>query len=207
MIPPLAGGRGSFVLRLVRHLDRRTGRSRIQVHPHASRSRPPRGGVKTMATVHALGKPHAGVPRLVATSALLLLLVANGCVERRYTIRSDPPGALAIVNGEEIGPTPVSRPFTYYGDRRIQLQREGYEPLNVVQPIDAPWYDNLFTEFFTENLIPYTFRDERDYTYRLQETRPTDAADLLREGDAMRAQGQTIPPPRSGGLRAFLGLE
>jgi hypothetical protein len=137
----------------------------------------------------------------------LSIATASGCVERRYTIRSDPPGALVVVNGEEIGPTPVSRAFTFYGDRKIRLQREGYEPLEVVQPIDAPWYDNLATEFFTENLIPYTFRDEREYTYKMKEVRPTETPDLLRDAEALRAQAQTIPPPRRKGIAGFFGFD
>ena len=63
-------------------------------------------------------------PLAGAAGALLIGLATglgslSGCVERRYTIRTDPPGALVIVNGEEIGPTPVSRSFIYYGDRKI----------------------------------------------------------------------------------------
>lgn len=135
------------------------------------------------------------------------LTMFSGCVERRYTIRSDPPGALVIVNGEEIGPTPVSRAFVFYGDRRVRLQREGFEPLDVVQPINAPWYDNLATEFFTENLIPYTFRDEREYTYKLKPVRTTETPDLLRDAEALRTQGQTIPQPQSQGIRGFFGLD
>ena len=79
----------------------------------------------------------------------------------------NPPGALAIVNGEEIGPTPVSRIFYYYGDREITFLLDGYETKTVIQPINAPWWDNLVTEFFTENLVPFNLRDEREFTYKM----------------------------------------
>jgi hypothetical protein len=138
------------------------------------------------------------------TAALSVAL--SGCVERRYTIRSDPPGALVIVNGEEIGTTPVSRAFVYYGDREIRLMREGYETLEVVQPIDAPYYDNLLTEFFTENLVPFTLRDERAFNYKLSPETAVDANDLLNRGEALRSQGQSIPPPRRQGLLGWLGF-
>ena len=81
-----------------------------------------------------------------AAAALLLLAglsLFSGCVERRYTIRSDPPGATVIVNGEEIGPSPASKSFVYYGDREITLMLDGYETKTVIQPIKAPWWDNL----------------------------------------------------------------
>ena len=76
--------------------------------------------------------------------ALLIALATGlggltGCVERRYTIRTNPPGALAIVNGEEIGPTPISRSFVYYGDREITLMLDGCETKTVIEPINAPW--------------------------------------------------------------------
>src|SRR5258707_15345494 len=46
---------------------------------------------------------------------LVLLLATlgslSGCVERRYTVRTNPPGALLVANDEEIGATPTSRSF------------------------------------------------------------------------------------------------
>jgi hypothetical protein len=142
---------------------------------------------------------------------VLMLLLAvpvglTGCVERRYTIRTNPPGALVIVNDEEIGPSPVSAPFTYYGDRSITFMLDGYKTQTVVQPIKAPWYDNYLTEFFTENVIPYTFRDEREFTYDLQPSTLPEIEPLRDRGQALRSQAQTIPPPRRGGILGFFGF-
>jgi hypothetical protein len=138
-----------------------------------------------------------GRGRLALLSGLATGLIAlAGCVERRYTIRSNPPGALAIVNGEEIGPTPISRSFTYYGDREITLMLDGHETFTTIQPINAPWWDNFVTEFFTENLIPYTFRDEREYCYQLAPATNPEKNSLVGRAEALRAQGQILPPPR-----------
>jgi hypothetical protein len=139
--------------------------------------------------------------------AFLALAGLSGCVERRYTIRTDPPGALAIVNGEEIGVTPVSRAYTYYGVRRVRLVREGYETLEIEQPFEAPLYDNLLTEFFTENLIPYTFRDERTLTYKLKPEVPADPNILRERAEALRTEAKTLPPRRRGGILGFFGLD
>jgi len=134
-----------------------------------------------------------------------------GCVERRYTIRTNPPGALAIVNGEEVGPTPVSKSFVYYGDREITLMLDGFETHTVIQPINAPWWDNYFTEFLTENMIPYTFRDEREYVYQLAPSVIPDKNDLAARAEALRSVGATLPPPRSKWLsdyiKEWLGIE
>ncbi len=107
---------------------------------------------------------HARTRRPAALLMLVALGLLSGCVERRYTIRSDPPGATVIVNGEEIGPTPASKSFYYYGNREITLMLDGYQTRTVIQPINAPWWDNYVTEFFTENIVPVSLRDEREYT-------------------------------------------
>src|SRR5439155_18204145 len=89
-----------------------------------------------------------------ALLGLAVVLGQTGCVKRRYTIRTDPPGATVIVNNEEIGRTPVSRSFTFYGDREITMIMDGYKTQRVIQPIKSPWYDNYLTEVFTENFLP-----------------------------------------------------
>ena len=143
--------------------------------------------------------------RLPWTLALLVPLLA-GCVERRYTIRTDPPGALAIVNGEEIGPTPVSKSFTYYGDREVTLMLDGFKTEQQVVQIKPPWWDNLITEFVSENLIPITFRDEREYQYKLRTEANPVTPDLLNRANQLRGFGQAPPPPREPTLRERLGL-
>ena len=87
-----------------------------------------------MGKLQAIGRGPAALLLLAGVSLL------PGCVERRYTIRSDPPGATVIVNGEEIGPTPASKSFVYYGEREITLMLDGYETKTVIQPITAPWW-------------------------------------------------------------------
>ena len=136
----------------------------------------------------------------------LLACALPGCVERRYTIRSEPPGALAIVNGEEIGVTPVSRSFTYYGDRDITLMKDGFATKRIVEPIAAPWWDNLATEFFTENVVPVTLRDEREFKYALEPATIPPRDELLQRGENLRAQGQVAPVPRRSGILGLLGF-
>ena len=57
------------------------------------------------------------------------------------TVRSNPPGALVYVDDYQIGTTPVSTDFVYYGTRKIRLIKDGYDTLTVQQPFPVPWYE------------------------------------------------------------------
>ena len=81
-----------------------------------------------------------------------------------------------------------------------------YQTLSVVQPMDAPWWDNIFTEFFSENLVPITLRDEREFHYRLVPSSNPPVNDVLGRGDELRVQAQAPPPPRRGGFLGFFGF-
>ena len=136
----------------------------------------------------------------------LVLIASTGCVKRRYTIRTDPPGAAVFVNGEEVGTSPVSKSFTYYGTREVTLVADGYQTQKVLQPVDAPWWDNGVTDFFTENLLPLTLRDEREFQFRMVPAQNPPTADLLDRAQALRQQGQIPPPPQRRTLLQWLGL-
>ena len=144
--------------------------------------------------------------RWLVLAGLIVGMGLTGCVERRYTIRTEPPGALVIANGEAIGITPVSRSFTYYGSRSIRIIKEGYETKDLVQPIKAPWFDNLATEFFTENLIPYTFRDDVEFNYKLEPKQTADPLALQARAEATRREAQAQPKPKRTGVLGFFGF-
>ncbi len=137
---------------------------------------------------------------------ILLGLSSTGCVERRYTIRTDPPGALVIVNKEELGASPVSKSFTFYGDRDITIIADGYATMRVQQPLAAPWWDNRVTEFFTENLLPITLRDEREFTFRMAPATVPATNELIGRADALKSEGQRPPLPRRQGILGWFGF-
>lgn len=103
--------------------------------------------------------PGAGRAALVAV--LLAAGLLTGCVQRRMTIRSNPPGALVYVDDYQVGTTPVSTDFVYYGTRKIRLIKDGYETLTVRQPFPVPWYQVFPLDFVTETVWPGEIRDER----------------------------------------------
>ena len=129
---------------------------------------------------------------------LLCSIALLGCVERRMTIRTNVDsqgGALAIVDNKEIGPTPVSTGFTYYAPCEVRLIRDGYETVTLIQPVPAPWWDSVPLEFFVENLVPFTLRDEREFHYELPPASTVTPDELLGRAQALRTEGQLAADP------------
>ena len=107
------------------------------------------------------------------------------------TIRSQPAGALVYVDDYEIGTTPVSTNFTYYGTRKIRLVKDGYETLTVQQPVPTPWYEIPPLDFFSEHLTPGEVQDQRSFCYQLTPQVLVPSAQLLQRAEGLRAQGHS----------------
>lgn len=124
--------------------------------------------------------------------ALLVLLAAGqtGCVHRRMTIRSVPSGALVKVDGEEIGYTPVSMDFTYYGTREISLTKDGYETQTVMQKVRSPWYQKFPLDAVSDNLLPFEVTNRHEFTYQLQPKVVVPTEELLNRGNLLRSETQ-----------------
>ena len=127
--------------------------------------------------------------------ALLALLVATGCVQRRMTIRSNPPGALVYVDDYQIGTTPVSTDFVYYGTRKLRLVKDGYETLTVRQPFPLPWYQVFPLDFVTENVWPGEIRDERVVDLAMTPMAATPAEEVVARAEQARASAGSLPAP------------
>ena len=121
------------------------------------------------------------------------------------TIRTNPPGAIVYVDGYEIGTTPVSTNFTYYGKRQIRLVRDGYETQTVMQTVPPPWYQVPPLDFVAENLIPGEIRDQRTFSYQLTPQRVVPPEELLGRAEDLRrgvqSVGGVLPPASTGGIR------
>lgn len=99
-------------------------------------------------------------------SALLLiaaaaLLTPSACVRRTVTFKTVPDGATVRLNDQDIGQTPVTVDFTWYGDYDIAYEKDGYETLRTHKKLDAPWYQIPPIDLLAETLVPYTIVDRR----------------------------------------------
>lgn len=112
------------------------------------------------------------------------------------TIRSNPPGAMVYVDDQEIGPTPVSTSFLYYGTRKIRLVKDGYETVSTLYNVKPPWYQLPPLDFVSENLVGREIRDERIMDFTMQPQRIVPRTELLTRADNLRlsALGGFVAP-------------
>jgi hypothetical protein len=129
-----------------------------------------------------------------AVALVVAILAATGCVQRRMTIRSDPPGALVYVDDYQLGTSPVSHDFVYYGTRKIRLVKDGYETLTVRQPFPLPWYQIFPLDFVTENLWPWEIRDERVVMLSMQPAASTPPESVVARAEQARLASGSLPP-------------
>ena len=126
---------------------------------------------------------------ICAIATFCVVIVPHFCeaaVRRRLTIRSNPPGALVFIDDQEIGVTPVSTSFIYYGTRKIQLVKDGYETVTVLRTFKPPWYQWAGIDFITENLVRSEFRDERLIEFKLTPLRIKTNKELVERGIQLR---------------------
>jgi hypothetical protein len=79
--------------------------------------------------------------RRLLLAMLPVALALPGCIDRRITITSEPSGAIVWLNDAEIGRTPVSARFTWYGEYDVRLRLDGYEPLSTSRSARIPLYE------------------------------------------------------------------
>jgi len=136
--------------------------------------------------------------RIVVTVVIAVTVVSSGCVRRRLTVRTNPPGAVVSVDNQVIGTTPAASSFTYYGTREIRVEKDGYRTESLKSRINPPWYQYPGLDFITETLWPWEIRDERIIDVELvpQVLEPTDQ--VLNRADQLRSQSRAgvITAPR-----------
>jgi hypothetical protein len=132
---------------------------------------------------------------LVLACAAGTLASMCGCLERRMTITSDPPGASVTVNDVEVGRTPVTASFVYFGTYQVELEREGYEPVRAKAKARTPVYEyppiDLLASAFPANItsnVKFHYVLEPENSKR-QSEQEADAA-LVQRAHELRKQVQ-----------------
>lgn len=123
---------------------------------------------------------------LLAVSLSVSLLL-SGCVERRLTINTEPQGALVILNDEEIGESPVTVPFNWYGDYWVRISKQGYETLDTHRELKGPWYDHFPFDFFAM-LNPKRTVDSYEWTFELSPKKEISREELIKKAEELKKE-------------------
>jgi len=127
---------------------------------------------------------------LFALSAAILIvsLFLAGCVERQLTIKTEPQGALVTLNDEEIGTSPVTVSFNWYGDYNVRISKEGYETLKTHRKLKGPWYDKFPFDLFAQLIIPKRIVDSYEWTFTLAPKQYPTREELIRDAEQLKKQ-------------------
>ena len=119
---------------------------------------------------------------------LISILLTGGCVERKLTINTEPQGATVTLNDEEIGQSPVTVSFNWYGDYNVRISKEGYETLKTHRALKGPWYDNFPFDFFAQVINSKRTVDSYEWTFKLEEMQQSNRENLLRDAEELKNQ-------------------
>jgi hypothetical protein len=96
--------------------------------------------------------------------------------------------------------TPADGFPLFNGAYDITLVRDGYQTLKVHQDIPAKWYEIPPLDFVSENLVPWTIRDVRRFSYVLQPLSMPNSQEVVQRAQELQTRGQAIgspAPPRA----------
>lgn len=124
------------------------------------------------------------------------LFAFSGCVTRSITVKTNPSNALVYIDNELIGESPVTMPFTYYGHRKIMIERKDengvltHERIIAYEKTKAPFYEIFPLDFFSELLLPIRLKDDQVFSYNLVEVKPLSIKDqqekMLKNAEELR---------------------
>jgi len=135
--------------------------------------------------------------RYILMTALAAGLAVTGCygqVQRTITIESEPPGALCWLNDNEVGRTPVTVPFTWYGTYGVRLEAAGYEALVTTAKVSAPPYEWIPLDLAAETVVPGIRHDNHEFRFALKKAEPVDPMPLRERAEGLRREGRTPAP-------------
>jgi len=117
---------------------------------------------------------------------LIMCLLLSGCVERKLTINTQPQGAIVLLNDEEIGASPVTVSFNWYGDYNVTIRKEGFETLKTHRRLKGPWYDKFPFDFFAQILNPKRIVDSYEWTFELAPKQQINREQLIQNAQDLK---------------------
>jgi hypothetical protein len=121
---------------------------------------------------------------------LIILLAAAGCVERKLTINTNPAGAQVFLNDEEIGVSPVTTSFNWYGDYNVTIRKQDCETLQTHRKLQAPWYDIFPFDFVTQVLCSDRIVDSYEWSFDLKPQKEIGRQELIKAAEQIKGQAE-----------------
>ena len=131
-----------------------------------------------------------GFGKIIAITLIAAVLLLGGCVQRTITINTEPTGAMVSLNDEEIGTSPVTVNFEWYGDFNVIISKIGYETLKTHREIKRPVRDrfpaDLLYDLFGSNRV-----DRYEWSFELSPYQPPVRAEIIKDALELRADTVT----------------
>ncbi len=129
---------------------------------------------------------------------LTVIVISGGCVRRRMTVRTNPPGATVSVDNQVIGTSPAAASFTYYGTREVRIEKDGFRTETIRRRLNPPWYQFPGLDFVSETFWPGELRDERIIDVELVQKELQPPQQVIERADALRQQSRAgvVTAPR-----------
>ena len=129
----------------------------------------------------------------------LIVPTLCGCVRRKMTVMSNPPGATVYLDGKDIGRTPLSTNFNHYGKQEFRIVKQGYETKTELKTVRAPWYQWVGLDFVSEVLLPGKLTDQKFYEFDLQPERAIPGSEIVARAEEFRQTAHADGIPHIGG--------
>jgi hypothetical protein len=126
--------------------------------------------------------PHCG-----RAMVILFAMLMTGCVQRQMTILTDPPGAVVYLNDREMGRTPFTHPFLWYGNYDVVIRKDGYQPLKTTAEFTAPFWQFVPLDAVTDFL---PLQDHQTVAFKLKPDAPVDPQLLVAHGVQLQKELQ-----------------
>lgn len=131
--------------------------------------------------------------KLLLVIVLAILTAATGCIDRRFVVESNVPGAQVFVNNRPIGPAPADTAWEYSGNYQFRVVAPGYEPLTECRTIQSRWYDYPPLDFFVGVLWPFHIEDVRRLRFELKPSRQINTAEVEARAEELRERTNQLP--------------
>ena len=122
---------------------------------------------------------------------LFTSILTTGCVERLITVNTKPQGAIIWLNDQEVGASPVTVPFTWYGQYDVVARKDGFQAVKTSRETPVPIYQYPVIDLLAECLLPVKLVDKHQWQLDLTPNQAINHEELIERATSTRKQANT----------------